>query len=254
MTMALRTPAQKQHILLVDDDELFRESIERNLVNAGFDVTSFSSGRRFLDALEGLGGDLLLLDWRMPDLNGIEVLKQLREQHVDIPVIFLTVLSDQIYEEAALLGGAVDFIEKSRSFSIVERRISLILSGARTRDSANKQSGPQHIGPLEIDHDASRAYWRNRTVDLTLTEFRIVRYLAGRAGQDSGYRQIYDQVHGEGFAAGDGEIGYRANVRTLIKRIRQKFKAIDPSFEQISNYPGFGYRWDENETVGRAER
>jgi two-component system response regulator ChvI len=67
--------------------------------------------------------------------------------------------------------------------------------------------------------------------------------LATRAGTDLTYRQIYDVVHGEGFCAGDGEAGYRVNVRSLIKRIRQKFHSIDPSFDEIENYPGFGYRW-----------
>ena len=66
---------------------------------------------------------------------------------------------------------------------------------------------------------------------------------AGRAGRDVSYREIYDLVRGEGFRAGSGEQGYRANVRALIKRIRQKFRDVDPTFDLIENYPGFGYRW-----------
>jgi two-component system response regulator ChvI len=81
---------------------------------------------------------------------------------------------------------------------------------------------------------------------LTLNEFRIVDLLAGRPGRDVRYRELYDQVHGAGFIAGSGEEGYRGNVRTLIKRIRQKFRALDTSFEAIENYPGFGYRWRDD--------
>ena len=80
-------------------------------------------------------------------------------------------------------------------------------------------------------------------MDLTLTEFRIVTLLAEKAGRDVGYREIYDLVHGKDFVAGQGSEGYRANVRTFIKRIRKKFRGTDPYFDHIQNYAGFGYRW-----------
>src|SRR5687768_16768756 len=123
---------EKTHILVVDDDSLLRESLEQNLVDAGFSVTGFSAGAPMLEFIgSGKSADLILLDWKMPQMNGIEVLKRLRETTSEIPVIFLTVLSDQIYEEAALLGGAVDFVEKSRSFSILLKRVELILEGTK---------------------------------------------------------------------------------------------------------------------------
>ena len=81
------------------------------------------------------------------------------------------------------------------------------------------------------------------SIDLTLTEFKILTLLAEKAGQDVGYREIYDLVHGKDFIAGHGSEGYRANVRTFIKRIRKKFRDVDPGFDHIQNYAGFGYRW-----------
>jgi hypothetical protein len=87
------------------------------------------------------------------------------------------------------------------------------------------------------------ALWVGRAADLTLTEFRIVRLLAQKAGQDVGYREIYDLVHGKDLIAGNGSEGYRANVRTFIKRIRKKFRDVDPGFDHIQNYASFGYRW-----------
>jgi two-component system response regulator ChvI len=80
-------------------------------------------------------------------------------------------------------------------------------------------------------------------VDLTLSEFGIVRFMAFQAKGDVTYRQIYDVVRGKDFAAGYGTEGFRANVRSFIKRIRKKFREVDPEFETIDNYPGFGYRW-----------
>src|SRR5512141_266183 len=123
------------HILVVDDDELFRESVSTNLIDAGYSTDAFADGSTAVSYLtsEPPNADIVLLDWKMPGMTGIEVLQRLRSEKIDIPVIFLTVLGAQIYEEAGLLGGAVDFVEKSRSFSILLRRIELILSGQKTR-------------------------------------------------------------------------------------------------------------------------
>jgi two-component system, OmpR family, response regulator ChvI len=242
------------HLLLVDDDDLFRESLGLNLIDEGFTVTSFDNGREALAFLEGGGSaDVVLLDWRMPQLTGIDVLRRIRGSGITIPVIFLTVLSDDIYEEAALAGGAVDFIDKSRRLPILIRRLQLITEGARSgadvaadpapAASAEATAATLRLGRLELRYETGRALWAGRPVDLTLTEFKILVLLVERAGQDVGYREIYDLVHGKDFIAGHGAEGYRANVRTFIKRIRKKFRDGDPSFDRIDNYPGFGYRW-----------
>ncbi len=233
------------HLLLVDDDELFRESLGLNLIDEGYYVTSFGDGHEALDYLEkGGGGDVMLLDWRMPGITGLEVLRRLRRAGVAIPVIFLTVLSDDIYEEAALAGGAVDFVDKSRRPSILLQRLRLISEGVRpTPETEPARSAALCIGALELRFATGRALWGGRAVDLTLTEFKILALLAERAGQDVGYRDIYDLVHGKDFVAGHGAEGYRANVRTFIKRIRKKFRECDPEFDGIQNYAGFGYRW-----------
>src|SRR6516162_4186636 len=104
------------HLLLVDDDDLFRESLSLNLVDEGYEVTCFDNGQDALAYLKRGNADAMLLDWRMPDLTGIELLRRMRDAGVTIPVIFLTVLSDDIYEEAALERGAFDFIDKARRF------------------------------------------------------------------------------------------------------------------------------------------
>ena len=233
------------HLLRVDDDDDFRASLGLNLIDEGYQVTSLSNGRDALAYLEdGGAADVVLLDWRMPNLTGLEVLRRLRRAEITIPVIFLTALSDDIYEEAALEGGAVDFIDKSRRLPILLKRLELIAEGTRPPVDSDSQSvATIRRGPLELRFDASRALWAGRTVDLTLTEFKIVTLLAEKAGQDVGYREIYDLVHGKDFIAGHGAEGYRANVRTFIKRIRKKFRDGDPGFDHIENYAGFGYRW-----------
>ncbi len=253
------------HLLLVDDDDLFRESLGLNLIDEGYEVTSFANGRDVLAYLDqGGGADVMLLDWRMPNLTGLDVLRQIRAAGTTIPVIFLTVLSDDIYEEAALEGGAVDFIDKARRLPILLRRLQLIAEGGRSAPEPKPVWAPSlRLGQLMLRFDTNRASWAERAVDLTLTEFRIltllaekagqdvgyreiydlVHLLAEKAGQDVGYREIYDLVHGKNFIAGHGSEGYRANVRTFIKRIRKKFRDVDPGFDHIENYASFGYRW-----------
>ncbi len=235
--------AEQRLVAIVDDDSLFRESLSINLVEAGFQVIEFPDGADAVTYFSKGGTcDVILLDWRMPKMDGPKVLRWLRASNLDIPVIFLTVLDDEIYEEAALDGGAVDFIEKSRSFSIVLKRISLI-DGRQASSGEEPPENEQHIGKLELLHDCKRASWDEKRVNLTVTEFDIVSLLINKSGSDASYREIYDLVHGEGFIAGiDGE-GHRVNVRTFIKRIRRKFRAVDENFDHIENYPAFGYRW-----------
>lgn len=243
-------------IVLIDDDPLFRESLGRNLEDSGYAVETFADGPTAIDPLTGgtLAPSLILLDWKMPRMTGIEVLRQLRASGDVTPVIFLTTLNDQLYEETALTNGAVDYVDKGRGFNILLRRINLILEGSKpvpggpggAEAGAGAAAEPEDLmtlGPLTLDVSSARARWREQPVDLTITEFRIVRKLAENAGRDLSYRALYDAVRGEGFIAGSGDEGYRANVRTHIKRIRQKFREIDASFDAILNYAGFGYGW-----------
>lgn len=240
-------------IAIVDDDDMFRESISLNLEDSGFRIAEFSDGPSFLKYLleEKGSADAILLDWRMPRMDGLAVLKALREAGVRTPVLFLTSLSDEIYEEAGLRYGAVDFIEKSRSFSIIMQRLRLRLEMlAEERRAAPSVPGaaqPDQIrrGDLELRTDTSRATWKEKLVDLTLTEFNIVSALAAVTDRDVTYRQIYDLARGTDFVAGYGDEGYKVNVRSFIKRIRQKFRAVDPEFDSIVNYPGYGYRWKD---------
>ncbi|MDR6772669.1 response regulator transcription factor [Azospirillum sp. BE72] len=247
-------------IALVDDDDLFRESLSLNLGDEGYEVITFDRGEPALDFFAADGSvDIVLLDWRMPKLDGIDVLRQMRARGIATPVIFLTVLSDQIYEEAALAGGALDFVEKSRSLSILLKRMRLILDGTKgdaVKGAEEAEAGGNatmhRLGELELRLDNSRAFWKGKRIDLTLTEFNIVKLMSTRPEEDVSYREIYDLVHGKGFVAGYGPSGYRANVRAFIKRIRQKFRSVDANFACIENYPGFGYRWGKGENPAQG--
>lgn len=225
---------------VVDDDPLIRRTLSANLEDAGFKAVVFDSGAAVLRYVEE-GGTLavLLLDWAMPEMDGAEVLRRLRVAGHAVPVVCLTGYNQPVFEEAALAGGAVDFVDKARSFSIVLKRLNLALAGAKGGRpvTSTNESG------LHIDSDSARVYWNGAQVDLSLSEVKIVQLLTAHAEKDVSYRAIYDRLRGEGFQAGAGEDGYRTNVRAIVKRVRQSFHDVDPDFDAIKNYPGFGYRW-----------
>lgn len=233
-------------VVLVDDDALFRDTLAHNLEGAGFQVRTFPDGAQALAHLESAGDvGVVLLDWRMPGLSGLEVLRRLRHLREDLPVVFLTALGAPFYEETALLDGAVDYIEKSRTFRIIERRVRAILDRRQVSVAEAPAPEREQVGRLTLFPASCRADWDGVRVDLTPAEFTIVHHLASRAGGDVPYQALYAAVRGPGFVAGSNAEGFRTNVRAFVRRIRQKFTAIDPAFDAIRNFAGFGYRWDE---------
>jgi len=246
MDMQLETKPSGVRIVFVEDDLLFRDALIRNLEDSGFEVRDFESGEAALEYFETGGrADVAILDWKLPGIAGIELLQKMGAKEKGIPVIFLTSLGDQVYEETALLNGASDFIEKSRSYSILLSRITGVLNRKDDLVKPELKSETQKVvcGDLTLNTDSNRAYWKETKVDLTLAEFKIVYLLATNKDRDVPHREIYDNVRGPGFVAGDGTEGYRANVRTFIKRIRQRFREVDEGFNRIQTYSGFGYRW-----------
>jgi two-component system response regulator ChvI len=231
-------------VAFVEDDDDFREAVSSELGDYGFDVTSFPDGAQLIEAFDkgDLDSEIIVLDWSLPSVAGIDLLPKLRRMGVVLPVVFLTGRTQPAYEKLALDRGALDFVDKSRGVPILAQRLRIII------DSAKKSADPEfegnfHCGRLLLKPGISRAYWDDTDINLTLTEFKIVHLLASSIGTYVTYRAVYDCMHYVGFIAGSGENGYRTNVRSCIKRIRNKFRAVDPEFAEIDNYQSFGYRW-----------
>ena len=123
------------------------------------------------------------------------------------------------------------------------RPVAMGVVKASKRTDQLQSDGSMICGKLLLRPDVGRAYWQDADLDLTLGEYNIVHMLASNLGRYVTYRAIYDRLHYEGFIAGSGPDGYRANVRSAIKRIRNKFRDLDPTFDKIENYTGFGYCW-----------
>jgi len=235
-------------VAFVEDDDDYREAVSGELADYGFDVTTFGDGTALLSAFaDGAEADIILLDWSLPSVSGIDLLPRLRRTGIALPVVFLTGRTQPSYEKLAFDRGALDFVDKARGVPILAHRLKLIAESAKKKPAEPELVDNFHCGRLLLKPRVSRAFWDDADVGLTLTEFKIVHLLASNVGNYVTYRAVYDCMHYVGFIAGSGENGYRTNVRSCIKRIRNKFRAIDSSFAEIDNYQSFGYRWGRGE-------
>ena len=242
----ISSSAATAHVVLVDDDRAFLRVFAASLQAAGYQTECFNDPRQALKALQrDVRPDACVLDWQMPDLDGLELLKTLRGRGMTMPVLFLTSHGQPIFEEAALDAGAVDFVDKSRGPAIILHRLSLALTRQPTQRTPVGTDSV--VGALVLSQSSKRVRWHGSPVPLSHSEFDVIELLARNAGRDVGYREIYDAARGSGFLAGQGEEGYRANVRAIVKRIRRKFEQSDPAFTALQNYPGFGYRWHQDD-------
>jgi two-component system, OmpR family, response regulator ChvI len=230
-------------LIFVDDDDDYREAAAAELVDLGFVVESFADGASMLASVtDGIVADVIVLDWSLPTMSGIDLLPRLRREGIQLPVVFLTGRSSQTHEHLAFDRGALDFVDKSRGVPILAKRIRVIVESSK-RPAELEVDEILHCGRLMLKPRVSRAFWDAIDVNLTLTEFNVVRMLVSNVGRHVTYRAIYDCARPIGFIAGSGEHGYRVNVRSLIKRIRNKLRLIDPEFSEIEGYASFGYRW-----------
>jgi len=251
--------AEVRRVVLVESDQYYREMLTVELLRQGFVVHAFTDGASLLGSLAAaVDADLAVLDWDMPKMPGIKLLAQLRQHGVNLPIVFLTgkiIAGDNqercllaprealnAYECMAFDQGAVDFISKSRDREVLVRRLRNVVELVKPKANAALE---EHLAcdKLLLKPETSRAFWNGLDVGLTLGEYNIVHLLASNVGKYVTYRAIYDRLHYEGFIAGTGADGYRANVRSAIKRIRNKFRELDRTFDKIENYTAFGYCW-----------
>lgn len=239
--------AGRVRVILADDDAEYRETARLELARFGFDVVPYASGDALLHDLEKEHHiDVIVLNWTFETALGIDILLRLRQHGIALPVVFLTHSPATAYEYVALDRGAADFVDKARGIPILAKRLRLATQMAR-RPAARENLEPLYCGRILLRPDIRRAYWSGEDVALTVTEFRVVHLLVSRSGDYVSYRSIYDCVQHVGFIAGSGEDGFRTNVRSAIRRIRNKFRAIDPDFIEIENYAAFGYRWRDTQ-------
>ena len=223
-------------IALVDDDENILASLSAALEDEGYKVDTYGDG---VEALDGIGRrpvDLAILDIKMPKMDGMELLGNLR-QKVDVPVIFLTSKDDEIDEVLGLRMGADDYIKKPFSQRLLLERISAVL---RRHDLAGQEKSDVDVmrrGDLVLDKSRHLCTWKDKEVNLTVTEFLLVEALARRPGHVKNRDQLIDAAYGEHIYVDD------RTIDSHVKRLRRKFKDNDEDFAEIETLYGIGYRY-----------
>jgi len=228
-------------IALVDDDRDVLDVVATMLEAAGYQVVAYSDGPSALNGLKALQPDLAILDIKMPQMDGVELLQRLREKS-EVPAIFLTGRLDETDEVIGLRVGADDFIRKPFSGHVLVERVRTVLRRFRSAESARRKtsSNLMEYGHLCIDQERHMCTWKGKKVTLTMTEFRLLEALVARPGVVKSRDTLMDFARGEEVYVDDRAID------SHIKRMRQKFQAVDETFGSIETLYGVGYRFKES--------
>jgi two-component system response regulator ChvI len=234
------------NITLVDDDENIVTSVSLALESHGHTVKSFFDGASGLAALEADPPDLAILDVKMPRMDGMEVLRRLR-QSTDLPVIILTSKDEEIDEILGFNLGADDYVHKPFSQRLLIERVKAVLRRARPEEIENGQPGVAPTGSkairrgkLTLDPARHDCLWDGRPVKLTVTEFLLLQALAQRPGFVKSRDSLMDAAYEDQVYVDD------RTIDSHIKRMRKKFRSVDPEFDAIETLYGVGYRYRES--------
>lgn len=246
-----RTPVDSDEgqkvIALVDDDRNILTTVSIALQAEGFATRLYSDGEAALKALLENPPDLAVFDIKMPRMDGMQLLRELRK-HSALPVIFLTSKDDEEDEEAGLEQGADDYIAKPFSLRLLLVRIRAILRrSAALADDADPRKitdkedpvGTLARGKLLMDPARHHVTWNGRPVSLTVTEFLILEALAVRPGVIKSRNQLMDAAYTEDMFVDD------RTVDSHIKRMRRKFRSVDDEFSAIETLYGAGYSFTD---------
>lgn len=231
-----------QSIALVDDDKNILASVSIALESEGFGVNTYVDGIEAICGFSKIPTDLAIVDIKMPRMDGMELLKKIREKS-NMPVIFLTSKDDEIDEVLGLRMGADDYITKPFSQRLLIERVKALLRRSELNESAtmkDKNSEVLRRGDLVMDSGRHQCSWRGDMLNLTVTEFLLLKSLAIRPGQVKSRDQLIDAAYGEYTYVDD------RTIDSHVKRLRKKFKLLDQGFASIETLYGIGYRYQEN--------
>ncbi len=229
-------------IALVDDDRNILTSVSMTLEAEGYDVVTYTDGASAFQALSNDLPDMAVLDIKMPRMDGMELLRRLREK-TDMPVIFLTSKDDEIDEVLGLRMGADDYMRKPFSQRLLVERIRTILrrrEALKTAPGVGEENDTLMTrGSLSMDSLRHTVTWKGDNVTLTVTEFLILQSLAQRPGFVKSRDNLMDVAYDDQVYVDD------RTIDSHIKRIRKKFRQGDGEFAQIETLYGIGYRYNE---------
>lgn len=219
-----------EHLLIVDDEANLRSMLSAALRHHGFEITVAENGREALEAVTRDRPDLLILDVMLPELDGFEVCRRLRNDGDTTPVLFLTARDGTDDKVRGLTLGGDDYLQKPFSLDELVARTQAVLR--RTRADAAAGSVLE-LADLTMDDDAHRVIRAGSEVSLSPTEYKLLRYLLVNKGRVLSKAQILDHVWDYDFG-GDGGV-----VETYVGYLRRKLDTVDPKL--IHTIRGVGY-------------
>ncbi len=231
-------------IALVDDDRNILTSVTIALEAEGFRVRTYPDGQKAWEALSKNPADLAVLDVKMPRMDGMELLRRLREVTA-MPVIFLTSKDEEIDQLLGLRMGADDYIGKPFSQRLLIERIRALLRRTEMRqvttiEEIKEEDEILERGNLTLDPVRHRVIWKGNDVTLTVTEFLILQTLALHPGHVKSRDQLMDAAYSDDVYVDD------RTIDSHIKRLRRKFRMTDSDFIGIETLYGVGYRFKED--------
>lgn len=226
------TNKESFRLLVVDDEPNIRDLLASSLRFAGFEVTTASSGNEALKAVEKDSPDLIVLDVMLPDLDGFAVTRRLRENGETCPILFLTAKDEMSDKVQGLTVGGDDYVTKPFGLEEVVARIHAILR--RTKGEAEEQA-VLRVGDIELNEDAHEVRRAGHLVDLSPTEFKLLRYLMINEGRVVSKMQILDHVWEYDWT------GEAAIVESYISYLRRKLDVPGSSGDIIITRRGVGY-------------
>jgi two-component system, OmpR family, response regulator len=232
--------APTPRILAVDDELHIRELVRMGLATQGFVVTEAATGREALDAIEQHHPDLVVLDVMLPDIDGFEVARRLRNAagyHRDTPIIFLTARDTTADKIEGLRLGSDDYVTKPFSIEELSERVRAVL---RRSGTAGPSSARLQVADLVLDEDTREVWRAGRPVELTATEFRLLKVLLANSPRVLTREQLLDDVWDYGFTSN------ASVLETYISYLRQKVDTVEPRL--IHTVRGVGYSLREPRT------
>ncbi|MCB1652243.1 MAG: response regulator transcription factor [Alphaproteobacteria bacterium] len=231
-------------IALVDDDRNILTSVSMTLESEGYKVKTYNDGLDGYDGIIKNAPDLAILDIKMPRMNGLELLEKLRKTHPALPIIFLTSKDDEVDEIIGLRMGADDYITKPFSQRLLLERIRTLLRRHTEQNANSGISQTDHHtmlerGDLRLDDARHLCCWKGQPLNLTVTEYLLIKALAKNPGHVKNRDQLIDAAYGENIYVDD------RTIDSHIKRVRKKFKTADPDFDHIETLYGVGYRYKD---------
>ncbi len=225
----------KKTIALVEDEPDIVELLEIHLSRGGFQVKSFTSGKSFLDYLKKNTPDVLILDLMLPDIDGLEICKQVRALNstAEVAIIMLTAKSEEVDKILGLELGADDYVTKPFSPKELVARVKAVLRRHAPRQATRTI---EIKGGLVIDLEKYTVTLKNERIDLTPTEFKILELLASKKGWVFSREKILDYLWGDEKAVID---------RTVDVHIRHLREKLGPASGCVKNLRGVGYRLEE---------